>query len=115
MGRFDREHSLTNTFINKVLAERQVLKIVNSAFPSRLQLAGLSASALEAWRTKASLPTDHSLIESLIRLGTLIQTLSNRSNESFNPIDPSAEPEICRMMTELPSKVSMTVTTYGSF
>lgn len=97
---------MTNTFINKVLAERQVLEIVNRAYSGELQLPGLSSTALEAWRSKVALPTDHPLIESLVALGMLTQTLSNRSNESFIPIDPSVSPEIDRRIAELPSKVA---------
>lgn len=98
---------MTNTFISKVLAERQVLEIVNRAYSGELQLPGLSSSALESWRGKVALPANHPLVESLVALGMLTQTLSNRSNESFTPLDPNAEPEIRRMIAELPSKVAM--------
>ena len=98
---------MTNTFINKVLAERQVLEIVNHAYPGELQLSGLSLSALESWLGKVALPTSHPLIVSLVTLGKLTQTLSNRSNESFTPLDPSAEPEIRRRIAELPAKVAL--------
>lgn len=98
---------MTNTFVSKVLAERQVLEIVNRAYSGELQLPGLSSAALESWRSKVALPVNHPLIESLVTLGMLTQTLSNRSNESFTPLDSSAELEICRKIAELPSKVTM--------
>lgn len=98
---------MTNTFISKVLAERQILEIVNRAYSGEFQLPGLSSSALECWCNKVALPASHPLIESLVTLGMLTQTLSNRSNESFTPLDPSAEPEIRRMIADLPSKVAM--------
>ena len=98
---------MTYTFISKVLAERQVLEIVNRTYSGELQLPGLSSSAIESWRGKVGLPTSHPLIECLIALGMLTQTLSNRSNESFTPLDPSAGPEIGRRIVELQSKVAM--------
>lgn len=98
---------MTNTFISKVLAERQVLEIVNRTYSGELQLSGLSSSAIESWRGKVGLSANHPLIESLIALGMLTQTLSNRSNESFTPLDPSAEPEISRRIFELKSMVGV--------
>lgn len=98
---------MTNTFISKVLAERQVLEIVNRTYTGKLQLPGLSSSALESWRSKVALSADHPLVESLVNLGLLTQTLSNRSNESFTSLNPNAEPEIRRMIAELPSKLDM--------
>jgi hypothetical protein len=98
---------LTNTFISKVLAERQVLEIVNRTYSGKMQLAGLSSAALESWRGKVGLHANHPLIEALITLGKLTQTLSNRSNESFFPLDPTAGSEILRKIAELPSKVAM--------
>ena len=98
---------MTNTFISKVLAEREVLEIVNRTYAGEQQLAGLSSSALETWRGKVALPANHPLVESLATLGMLTQTLSNRSNESFTPLDPNAAPEILRKIAELPSKVAM--------
>lgn len=98
---------MTNTFISKVLAERKVLEIVNSCYSGELQLPGLSSSAIESWRCKVALPANHPLIESLVTLGSLTQTLSNRSNESFAPLDPSTEPEIRRKIAELPIKLAM--------
>lgn len=98
---------MTNTFINKVLAERQVLEIVNRTYSGALQLPGLSSAALDSWRGRVALAADHPLIQSLVTLGTLTQTLSNRSNESFTPLDPSVEPEIYRRIAELPFQVAM--------
>lgn len=98
---------MTNTFISKVLAERQVLEIVNRAYKGDLQLPGLSSSALESWGNKAALSANHPLMESLVTLGRLTQTLSNRSNESFSALEPGADPEIRRKIAELPAVVAM--------
>lgn len=98
---------VTNTFINKVVAERQVLDIVNRAFFGKLQLTGLSSSAIESWRSKVALSENHPLIKSLVALGMLTQTLSNRSNESFTPLDPNVEPEIERILGDLPRALAL--------
>jgi hypothetical protein len=98
---------MPNAFLNKVHAERQVLTLVNRHYSDDRQLAGLSALALEQWRIRASLPKGHSLVQALIQLGKLTQTLSNRSNESFVPLDPEVEPKLRRLMDDLASEVSL--------
>ncbi len=42
---------MKNTFLNRVSAERKVLKIVNTLFSGNLQLAGLSQAALLRWES----------------------------------------------------------------
>ncbi len=42
---------MKNTFLNRVSAERKVLKVVNTLFPGNLQLAGLSQAALRRWES----------------------------------------------------------------
>lgn len=92
---------MTNTFISKVQAEREILAVVNRAYAGELQLSGLSSCAIEYWRAQVSLPANHPLIESLVALAAMTQTLSNRSNQSFVPLDPSVLPEIRRRTLEL--------------
>lgn len=98
---------MTNTFISKVLAEREILGIVNSAYGNDLQLSGLSSAAIESWRDRVGLPGSHLLIGTLRSLGGLTQTLSNRSNESFTPFHPNTAPEIRRKVSELQALVAM--------
>jgi hypothetical protein len=97
---------LSNSFISKVLAEREILRLINRAYAGELQLTGLSSSAIDSWRGRVALPSSHPLIESLLTLGKLTQALSNRSNESFVPVDPDAVPEILRRVAELPSAIA---------
>ena len=98
---------MSNTFISKVLAEREILAIVNGRYPEHLQLFGLSSLAIEAWRGKVNLPRKHPLVNALVDLGMLTQTLSNRSNQSFTPLNPNVVPELRQMIGELPVKVAL--------
>jgi hypothetical protein len=75
-----------NTFLNKVDAEREVLRIVNQVTTRRRQLAGLSAGAISNWQTRNDIPFDHDCIPLLLELADVCQTLSDRSNENFLPL-----------------------------
>ena len=41
---------MKNTFLNKVAAERAVLRVVNARTSGARQLAGLSWAAIDAWQ-----------------------------------------------------------------
>lgn len=99
---------MPNTFLSKVMAERQALKEVNRSYPGELQLSGLSLLAIRHWCSKVSLPMDHPYVRTLLELGKLTQTLSNRSNESFELLDPEVEPRMRQLMDDLISTVPTT-------
>lgn len=92
---------MSNSFLNKVEAERSALSVVNSAYRSGLQLSGLSLAAIESWQKKVSLPASHQIIETLLALGEVAQTLSNRSNESFAPLSASVKTKLDQLMDDL--------------
>lgn len=92
---------MSNTFLSKVVAERAALVIVNRAFPGEAQLPGLSLAAIDQWRGKLALPSTHRLVQLLKRLGEVVQTLSNRSNESFSPLAPDLKTAIEQLMEEI--------------
>jgi hypothetical protein len=79
---------VSNSFVRKVTAERQVLGIVNSLTPGARQLAGLSAGAIEAWRQHANIAEVDLVSLSLLKIAALCQLLSDRSHESFQSLDP---------------------------
>ncbi len=82
---------MANSFMSKVAAERRVLAIVNARFRGTEQLAGLSRSAIDQWqRTVDDLATEQ-IVEMLIVLAELCQSLSDRSHESFKSLDPAVE------------------------
>ncbi|WDG75469.1 hypothetical protein [Pseudomonas chlororaphis] len=80
---------MKNTFINKVSVEREVLRSVNFYTRGARQLAGLSWSAIDAWQRAVSMPGIESLVRELKELSDLCQRLSDRSHETFEPLDPT--------------------------
>jgi len=81
-----------NTFLNKVDAEREVLRVVNEVTSHQKQLAGLSGPAISNWQIRNEIPHDHGCISLLLELADACQTLSDRSNENFLPL-PSEKME----------------------
>jgi hypothetical protein len=98
---------LTNTFLSKVVAERAALAVINRTYSGKRQLSGLSLPAIENWRSKVALPADHLLVQTLIRLGEVAQTLSNKSNESFTPITPEVKFTLDQLTDELAAQVEV--------
>ena len=79
---------MTNTFLNKVAAERSVLSVVNSRTSGKRQLTGLSSAAIELWCRKVGTETTKDVVGPLLVLADLCQRLSDRSHETFQPLDP---------------------------
>jgi len=84
---------MTNSFFNRVEAERAILAVVNRSFMSKAQLAGLSSGALENWRSRSGLEqeTQQTLMAILRELGDACQRLSDRSHETFAPLEKEVE------------------------
>ena len=96
---------MSNTFLSKVVAERAALALVNRRFVGRLQLSGLSSSAIEQWRSKVSLPATHNVVQTLAKVSEVAQTLSNKSNESFTPLTAEVQTKLDQFMKELAASV----------
>lgn len=97
---------MTNSFINKVSAERRVLSVVNAKTPGKRQLTGLSFSAIDLWRRKVGFETTADIAEPLIALASLCQLLSDRSHETFQPLDISLSDKIDLYMSRLRDAVA---------
>ena len=78
---------MTNTFLNRVSAERRVLSVVNECFSPEQELAGLSQAAISRWQTTVGFDRTSSILPLLISLAEQCQRLSDRSNETFIPIE----------------------------
>lgn len=78
---------MTNSFLNKVSAERTVLSVVNARTTGRLQLTGLSSAAIDLWRSKVGTEMTKDAVVPLVALAELCQRLSDRSHETFQAID----------------------------
>ena len=74
---------MTNTFADRVTAEREILRIVNEALPFDSTLNGLSRKAIEAWGSSRKTADNDGLIDLLLDCGSLCQLLSDRSHETF--------------------------------
>lgn len=74
---------MQNTFLSKVSAERAALALVNKRFFGSHQLFGLSRAAIDHWRTRVSLPEDHRIVVTLVKVAAIAESLSDRSNESL--------------------------------
>lgn len=90
-----------NTFLNRVSAERRVLSVVNERLPRNMQLTGLSQAAIERWRSVVGIGKTSSLSAILITVAELCQRLSDRSNETFMPIEKSDSEKIERCLLDL--------------
>ncbi|MFN3768311.1 MAG: hypothetical protein ACK4TD_08095 [Ectopseudomonas guguanensis] len=78
---------MKNTFLNRASAERKVLKVVNTLFSGNLQLAGLSQAALLRWESAVGRNRVAHVLPLLTDLAEQCQRLSDRSNETFMPIE----------------------------
>lgn len=97
---------MSNSFLNKVSAERRVLSVVNTKTPGKHQLTGLSSAAIALWRRKVGTSQTEDVVAPLIALADLCQLLSDRSHEIFEPIDSSLLGEIESHMSVLREAVA---------
>lgn len=97
---------MTNSFLNKVSAERNILAVVNARTSGRLQLTGLSKAAIKLWRNKVGNEVTKDVVEPLIALAELCQRLSDRSHETFMPIDASLSAKIESQLSDLKHAVA---------
>lgn len=98
---------MSNTFLSKVTAERAALAVVNQSYPGNRQLSGISSAAIEQWRNKMSLPVSHQVVQALLKIGDVAQTLSNKSNESFTPLTTEVKTRLDQLMEELTAAVNV--------
>jgi hypothetical protein len=96
-----------NTFLNKVQAEREILRVVNSVTKGKRQLAGLSSGAIEQWKHQNAVAPDDALVPMLFELASHCQTLSDRSNENFSELSASNSSFLLSRIADLRSAVSV--------
>lgn len=92
---------MTNTFLNRVSAERRVLSVVNGRLSRVDQLTGLSRAAIAKWCASIGLERTISIKPILLALAEKCQRLSDRSNETFHQIEQHAAASIERYLVEL--------------
>ncbi|MHB1494019.1 MAG: hypothetical protein ACYCUY_01025 [Acidithiobacillus sp.] len=92
---------MTNTFLNRVSAERRVLSVVNGRLSRAYQLTGLSRAAISRWRASVGLDRTASINPILLSVAEQCQRLSDRSNETFLPLEQLEVDRIERQLIEL--------------
>jgi hypothetical protein len=97
---------MKNTFLNRVSAERKVLEVVNTLFPGNLQLAGLSQAALLRWESVAGQSRVANVLPILMDLAERCQRLSDRSNETFMPVEKEQANKIADQLEVLALELS---------
>lgn len=90
-----------NSFVNKVTAERAILKVVNSYTNKNSQLTGLSWIAIEDWQRCNAVPPNSSIVIGLKELSDLCQVLSDRSQETFDPLDENVVKQVMARLEKL--------------
>jgi hypothetical protein len=98
---------VNNTFIRKVNAERRILTVINYLTPGHRQLTGLSSPAIESWRRIAGIEGADRIANRLLEIGVLCQCLSDRSNESFQSLDPTLVAQINQKLRELAAEAEV--------
>jgi hypothetical protein len=92
---------MTNSFLNKVSAEREIISYVNQTTKGRLQLTGLSTLAISSWHEKNSSMVSSEVVLCLLSLSDLCQRLSDRSHETFEALDEALQDSIAKKIMDL--------------
>lgn len=92
---------MKNAFINRVSAERRVLSVVNESLSRSQQLTGLSTAAISRWRAIVGLERTGSVSHILFAVAEQCQRLSDRSNETFMPIEEADSEKIVKQLVVL--------------
>lgn len=96
---------MPNTFLTKVAVERATLSIINKRYSKGNQLTGLSVAAVEQWRGKIASKESCLITSKLLEISKIAQTLSNRSNETFDALSGDVKFSLDKLMTELSNLV----------
>ncbi|MEQ3635610.1 MULTISPECIES: hypothetical protein [unclassified Alcanivorax] len=92
---------MKNTFLNRVSAERRVLTLVNRYSSSVEELTGLSRAAILRWQAVVGFHSENRVVPLLFDLAEQCQRLSDRSNETFMPLEKAQAKKIEEQLGEL--------------
>lgn len=76
---------MSEKFLNRIDAQRALLKIINSARPRLLPLYSLSSSPIDRWQIENLLPINDEWLEIARRASEELFNLANRSQEQITP------------------------------
>lgn len=97
---------MSNSFLNKVSAERRFLSVINARSKNNQQLTGLSSAAIDLWNRQADEKATKEILELLNILAEQCQCLSDRSHEAFRTLDDSITEKIESNIYILTNKLS---------
>ena len=97
---------MTNMFLNRVSAERRALAVVNAESTHADQLTGLSRAAILQWRAKVGIERTSTIHPILFRVAELCQRLSDRSHETFLPLEASQSEDIDAHIQRLQQEIT---------
>ena len=95
---------MRNNFLNRVDAERLILKSINGKFAVEKQINGLSKLAIDSWIEINSIK-DTSLVELIFKASGLTHSLADVSNEVFNLEEVCSSEAIHSIADEIEMKV----------
>ncbi|KAA9332774.1 hypothetical protein [Adhaeribacter soli] len=72
-----------NEFLNRITAQREVIKIINKQNENIFPLAGLSAKSLERWKIDNSISEESELMKTLYLISSKLFFLANKSQEQI--------------------------------
>ncbi len=96
---------MKNTFLNRVAAERRVLSMVNARMSRSHQLTGLSSPAISRWRGCVGIERTASINSVLQIVAEQCQRLSDRSHETFSPMEQIESENVERHLSALEKEI----------
>ena len=92
---------MSKKFLNKVTAERTVLSAINNHYVDYEALQGLTKISIKSWIQNNKIEPHDARINLLFRISDLCQTMSDRSQESFESIDSKVMDKVNKNIPKL--------------
>lgn len=92
---------MTDDFNNRLDAQREFVKIVNSFGKLKEELCGLSEGALQRWITVNNLSPDAKVVMLSRKAGDVLHFLANKSQEQVSDQYKSKSQEFRRVLNKL--------------
>lgn len=92
---------MTDDFSNRLDAQREFLKTVNSFGKLKEELCGLSEGALQRWIIANNLPSEAKVVLLSRKAGDILHSLANKSQEQISDQYKSNSQEFRRVLNKL--------------
>lgn len=94
-----------NEFLNRITAQRIVVRIVNKEKKFSFPLIGLSAKALERWKFENAISDDSKLLNILYQIASKLFFLANKSQEQITDEYKLQSVNISKMIDALENSI----------